>query len=100
LLKRLVRGQAACLEGGTFEVVPARLGVVWLLIASARPLRRRLSAREHAVARCFGAGQSCRDIATEMKLAPATIRNVVQNIYRKLDINSKAALAKLLLEED
>jgi DNA-binding CsgD family transcriptional regulator len=100
LMKRLLRGQAACLEGGTFEILPVRLGAIWLLIANTRPLCRRLSAREHAVARSFGAGQSYKDIATEMKLAPATVRNVVQKIYRKLEINSKAALAKLLLEEE
>jgi len=60
----------------------------------------RLSPRELAVARLFGAGASYKEIARRVALAPATVRNVVQNAYRKLGVNNKAQLARLMVESD
>ena len=77
-----------------------KVGDAWLLSARAMRLSRRLSCQEYSIAHRFGAGDSHRDIAVQMRLAPATVRNVVQNIYRKLGINSKATLARMLIEEE
>lgn len=41
-------------------------------------------------------GASYKEIARRVTLAPATVRNVVQVTYRKLGINNKAQLARLM----
>jgi DNA-binding NarL/FixJ family response regulator len=99
LLLDLLRGQRIRVAAGTVEITPVRIGTAWLLNAEAVPLCRRLTPREQSIARLFGAGQAYREIAEDMKLAPATVRNVVQRVYRKLDISSKAMLAQLLMDE-
>lgn len=99
LTKRLLRGRTARLMPAAVEVTPVQLGDAWLLTAEEIPLHRRLTPRELVVARRFGAGQSSRAIAADLNLAQATVRNMVRSIYHKLDINDKAALARLLLTE-
>lgn len=55
-----------------------------------------LSPREALAARLYGSGLSTKEIARRMDVAPNTVRNFVQNVYRKLNVNDKAALAVLL----
>lgn len=64
-------------------------------------LRRRapfdqLSARELDVARRYAEGHSYQDIAAMLHIAPATVRNHLKNIYAKLGVGDKAALANLV----
>ena len=51
-----------------------------------------LTMREFAVAEHYAAGLSYKEIARELGISPATIRNHIAAIYRKLEINNKAQL--------
>lgn len=57
-----------------------------------------LTRREMTVARHYASGQSHKEIARELEVSPATIRNHIASIYRKLDINNKAHLVHRLAE--
>ncbi len=65
-------------------------------------LARRLSGfdqlghREREVVRRFAAARSYRDVADQLGTSPVTVRNQVANVYRKLNIHSKAELVQLL----
>lgn len=68
-----------------------------VLTVKSVPLAERLSRREYEVVRLFGAGRKYKQIAERCGLSPATVRNIVQKSYRKLGINNKAQLARLVL---
>ena len=55
-----------------------------------------LTPRERDIARRFGQGLDYREVAEELRIAPATARNHLKNIYGKLEINSKVELASLM----
>lgn len=55
-----------------------------------------LTPREAVVAKLFGAGMPTKEIAQQMHISPNTVRNFVQRVYKKLDVNDKAALAVML----
>lgn len=56
----------------------------------------RLSAREREIAALFAAGHSHKAIATEVGLAPATVRNHLQKVYDKLEVTNRDDLRALL----
>ena len=58
----------------------------------------RLSEREGAVARRYADGRTYKEIAEELFISPATVRNHLANIYRKLEINGKAELVRIVSE--
>lgn len=68
---------------------------LWLVQLRRRMPLDSLTAREIDVARRFGLGLNYQEIATELHIAPATVRNHLSNIYSKLDISNKIELAKL-----
>lgn len=68
---------------------------LWLIQLRHRTPLDNLSAREIDVARRFGLGLNYQEIAAELHIAPATVRNHLSNIYSKLDISNKIELAKL-----
>lgn len=53
-----------------------------------------LSAAEMDVARQFAAGESYKNIARHRACSPATVRNQIARIYQKLDVHSRADLAR------
>ena len=55
-----------------------------------------LTLAETKVARLFADGGSNRAVAAQLGVSPATVRNQLASIYRKLDIHSKAELARLI----
>lgn len=69
-----------------------------LFFVKARELNAfdRLSPREGEVARSFSRGESHKEIARRLGLSPATVRNHLQVVYRKLGVDDKGALATLL----
>jgi DNA-binding CsgD family transcriptional regulator len=67
-----------------------------VLTVQSVPLADRLSRREYEVVQLFGAGRKYKQIAQRCGLAPTTVRNIVQRCYRKLGINSRAQLARLV----
>lgn len=52
-----------------------------------------LTEREKEVARLLAQGMSHKEVARQLTVAPATVRNQTQSIYSKLHVNSRAALA-------
>jgi DNA-binding NarL/FixJ family response regulator len=58
-----------------------------------QPLREKLTAREFEVARIAAVGKRTKEIAEELKLSARTVEVHLSNIYRKLDVSSRAALA-------
>jgi DNA-binding CsgD family transcriptional regulator len=95
LLADLLRTRKARIADETVEVSAQPLGDALLLNARQVSPLARLTARELAIAQEFGAGKPYKAIARDLQLSPATVRNVVQKAYRKLDIDNKVALAKL-----
>lgn len=51
-----------------------------------------LSEREISVAQYYSLGQSYKQIAQKLKVSPATIRNQIASVYRKLEVKNKAEL--------
>ncbi len=56
----------------------------------------RLTRREYEIAQLYAAGRDYAAIARRLALAPTTVRNILRHCYRKLGINSRAQLARLL----
>jgi DNA-binding CsgD family transcriptional regulator len=100
LLQRVSQGGLVQPDGVNWCVCARRLADVLLLTVRPAAAIDRLSPRELCVAQLFGAGGSYKDVARRISLAPATVRNVVQNAYRKLGVNSKVQLARLLAEQE
>lgn len=71
--------------------------ILFLRVRSPSPLTR-LSRRELQVASLYGGGLQAKAIAAQLGIAPATARNLLQNIYQKLEIHDKAALANMLVQ--
>ena len=95
LLSRLQGSEKAQVAEGRVEITAQSFDDATLLTAREVSCLDRLSPRELAVAREFGLGRSYKTIARDAQLAPATVRNMLQNAYRKLGIDNKAALARL-----
>lgn len=57
-----------------------------------------LSPREWNVAEAFANGDSYKEVARRLGLAPSTVRFYLRTAYEKLGISGKAELAKLLFE--
>lgn len=55
-----------------------------------------LTARQAQIARLFAGGKRYRAIASDVGLKPATVRNVLQAVYRKLEVGNKAELVRAL----
>lgn len=96
LLCDLTPHRSAMIADGAVQISAQACGSALLLLARRVSPLARLSPRELEVARQFGFGKSYKVIALETQLAPATVRNVLQKAYRKLQIDNKAALARLL----
>ncbi len=56
----------------------------------------RLSPREQEIAAAFSAGESYRQIADRLCIAPSTVRTHLATVYRKLGVSSKLELHKFL----
>ena len=70
--------------------------------APAPPRQRRagsLSPREEQVARLVAAGLSNPEIAQRLYLSPRTVTTHLQNMYSRLELRSRAALTRYVLEE-
>jgi RNA polymerase sigma factor (sigma-70 family) len=93
LLEAVTRGGALSFTGAAVSVSATRFGELLLLRASRRDCIQDLAPRELATARLYGSGRSYKEIAKQLGLSPATVRTVVQRVYRKLQVRDKAELA-------
>jgi len=74
------------------------VGNLWLLDLRSVSHVGRLSPREAEIAQQFSAGSSYKEIARDLGIAPATTRHHLREIYRKLEVSDKAALAHKLMD--
>jgi DNA-binding CsgD family transcriptional regulator len=80
---------------GTITIKTEKLGPYLFLQARHRG-RDTLSEREAQLAHLFATGMTYREIADTTVLRPATVRNVLQKVYCKLQVGSKPALVLAL----
>lgn len=83
--------EGACLVARTFAV-----NGLYLLQLRPRSALDQLSPRERVVAEEFAKGKSHKEVASQLKIAPVTVRHHLRSIYAKLRIDDKAQLASLL----
>jgi DNA-binding CsgD family transcriptional regulator len=69
---------------------------LFLLVARQLYPIEQLSSREQDVATRFGQGLTYKEIAREIGVSPNTVRHYLRSIYRKLGINNKADIGRLL----
>jgi len=72
----------------------------YLLRASELNPITTLTNRESEVAQLFGSGKSYKEVAMQLGLAPTTARHYLRNVYSKLQVSDKAALARLLAQSE
>ena len=60
------------------------------------PKLEHLSARERQIAAAYAGGQSYREIAERLFIAPTTVRTHLSTIYRKLGVSTKIELLRTL----
>ena len=58
------------------------------------PWSKTLTSREMEMLAMLADGNSTRQIATELSLSPATVRNHIQNIFYKLDVHNRVAAVR------
>ena len=56
----------------------------------------KLSERESTVAERYAQGETYKEIAATLHIAPATVRNHLASIYRKLEVQNKPGLIRTL----
>ncbi len=94
--RRLLAADGGGYVGHRIKLRLTHLGADWLVqMAICSPLMQ-LTPREWEIVRCFSQGRSYKVVALEIGLSPATVRNHLTRIYRKLAIHDKGALATLL----
>ncbi|MBV1790704.1 LuxR C-terminal-related transcriptional regulator [Marinobacterium sp. D7] len=69
---------------------------LYLLVARQLYPIEQLSTREQDVATRFGQGLTYKEIARDIGVSPNTVRHYLRSIYRKLGINNKADIGRLL----
>lgn len=67
-----------------------------LIFAHQRTLTRRLSKREDQIAVMFASGKSHKEIARSLNISPATVRNHIDSIYKKLEVSNKIQLLNVI----
>ncbi|MFE8070497.1 helix-turn-helix transcriptional regulator [Marinobacteraceae bacterium S3BR75-40.1] len=72
------------------------VGHCWLLRMRAATAADCLTPREAEVASLYALGRTHKEVARELSIAPATVRNQLAQIYRKLGVSDKAALSLCL----
>lgn len=85
-------GQRVCID------CEAR-GSLWVLRARPTTASSALTPREHTVALAFARGNSYKEVARELGMAPATVRHHLRQVYAKLHIQDKGAIAWMLSQD-
>lgn len=83
-------------RGEYVDMRSERLAPYFLVRARACTPFAVLTRREQQVAERFACGHSHKEVARELGVAPATVRNQVAAIYEKLGVNDKVHLARLV----
>lgn len=83
-------------RGSEVVVESAMLDDLILVQAWPRGSMTMLTPREEQIAESYAAGLTYKEIATELDLAPSTVRSHIESIYRKLEVSNKVELFQLV----
>ena len=83
-------------RGSEVVMESKRLDDLILVQAWPRGSLTMLTPREEQIAESYAAGLTCKEIATELDLAPSTVRSHLESIYRKLEVSNKVELFQLV----
>lgn len=95
-VRALQAGRAWPLPGGGYSLVGEPQDDGWLLRLRPRSRLDALTRREREIAGLYAAGSSYKEISKRLALSPATVRNHLANLYRKLGVGHRSALAAAL----
>ncbi len=84
--------QSGSWQGNGFRLSAKPVKHCWLVKAKPVTQIDCLTPRETEVASLYAQGHSHKEVARELSISPATVRNLLALVYRKLDVNDKAAL--------
>nr|WP_246327120.1 helix-turn-helix transcriptional regulator [Burkholderia guangdongensis] len=96
LVAHLRRRPGQPFEGDALRVACVPVGGLFQLEARPRSLLDRLSPRELAAIRFYGAGRSHKEVAQQMDISPTTVRHYLRCAYRKLGMHDKSQIASVL----
>jgi DNA-binding NarL/FixJ family response regulator len=65
---------------------------------SAPPARQSLTSRERAVLRGVFAGQTNKQIASELAVSVAAVKGTLQHLFRKTQVRTRAQLVRIVFE--
>ncbi|WP_436636860.1 response regulator transcription factor [Microbaculum sp. FT89] len=90
VLTVLLRGKAW--QGRSITAFAEKLGEQYLVRLTSLGVFAELTPREREIAHFYVTGLTFREIARELGVAPATVRNHISNIFEKLNVASKTEL--------
>ena len=94
-LQALIRAELAFIYfGKNINIEGRRDGQLVHLTVRRTNRSNLLSGRERQIASLYTKGKSCRDIAFELNISHATVRNHLASAYKVLQVHDKYALAK------
>jgi DNA-binding NarL/FixJ family response regulator len=85
-------------DGARIVIVPSSVGRMLFLKVRARTVVDCLTPRERTIASRIARGLTHKEIARELSLAPATVRNQIQDIHERLDVRNNAQLIAKLMQ--
>jgi len=96
LLKSFIEENNDRHVGNNIALTASRRSNLWLLWARPKQPIDDFSSRTMKLAAYFAEGLSHKEIGQKMNISPATVRNHISVIYKKLQVNNKSQLAQLL----
>ncbi|PCE24252.1 helix-turn-helix transcriptional regulator [Burkholderia ubonensis] len=96
LVAHLRRQPAQPFVGAALRIRCVPVAGLFQLDARPRSLLDRLSPRELAAIRYYGAGRSHKEVAQQMAISPTTVRHYLRCAYRKLGMHDKSQIAGVL----
>ncbi|OXH82036.1 helix-turn-helix transcriptional regulator, partial [Burkholderia multivorans] len=96
LVAHLRRHAAQPFVGTALRIGCVPVAGLFQLEARPRSLLDRLSPRELAAIRYYGAGRSHKEVAQQMAISPTTVRHYLRCAYRKLGMHDKSQIAGVL----
>ncbi len=89
--------QTGAWQGTALLASAERRGAHYLVRLTPLGAFARLTPREMEIVRSYVTGLTFREIATELAIAPSTVRNHIANIFEKLHVASRTELVQLHL---
>lgn len=96
LLKTFIEENNDRYVGSAVTLTASRRSSMWLLWARPKQPIDDFSARTMKLAAYFAQGHNHKEIGQMMNISPATVRNHISIIYKKLQVSNKSQLAQLL----